>query len=62
MAVLMSILLVVLLSCLLVFLAAGPINRLLGTTGRVVLSRLLGVLLAAMAIQIIGDGILSFAR
>ncbi|MBY0354644.1 MAG: MarC family protein [Rickettsiales bacterium] len=49
-------------SCLGVFLLASPIDRLLGTTGRVVLSRLLGVLLAAMAVQIVGDGILAFAH
>lgn len=61
-AVLIGILAVVLLSCLLVFLAAGKIDRLLGTTGRVVLSRLLGVLLAAMAVQIIGDGVLGFLK
>ena len=47
-------------SCLAVFLMASPIDRLLGSTGRVVLSRLLGVLLAAMAVQIVGDGILAF--
>ncbi len=49
-------------SCLLTFLMAGTINRLLGVTGRVVLSRLLGVLLAAMAVQIVGDGVLAFAK
>ncbi|MFO1242275.1 MAG: MarC family protein [Rickettsiales bacterium] len=48
-------------SCLLTFLMAEPINRLLGVTGRVVLSRLLGVLLAAMAVQIVGDGVLAFS-
>jgi multiple antibiotic resistance protein len=47
-------------SCLLVFLLAGHIDRFLGMTGRVVLSRLLGLLLAALAIQNIGDGILQF--
>lgn len=48
------------LSCLLVFLLATRIDRLLGSTGRVILSRLLGVILAAMAVQIIGDGIVAF--
>jgi len=59
-AVLIGILAIVLLSCLGVFLMAGRIDRWLGQTGRVVLSRLLGVLLAAMAVQTLGDGILSF--
>lgn len=48
-------------SCLLVFLMANRIDRVLGSTGRLVLSRLLGVLLAAMAVQIVGDGVLAFA-
>lgn len=47
-------------SCLAVFLLADPIDRLLGTTGRVVLSRILGLLLAALAVQIVGDGALDF--
>lgn len=47
-------------SCLGVFLLANPIDRALGSTGRLVLSRLLGVLLAAMAVQIVGDGVLTF--
>lgn len=47
-------------SCLGVFLIAERVDRLLGTTGRVVLSRLLGVLLAAMAVQIVGDGVMAF--
>lgn len=48
--------------CLLVFLLATPIDRLLGLTGRVVLSRLLGLLLAALAVQVVGDGIVAFAQ
>lgn len=47
----------VLLSCLAVFLMATPIARLLGVTGNVVLTRLLGVILAALAVQFVIDGI-----
>lgn len=57
---LVAILAVVTGSCLLVFLLSTPIGRFLGTTGRVVLSRLLGLLLAALAVQTVGDGILAF--
>lgn len=57
---LVGIIAAVLLSCLFVFLLANPIDRLMGMTGRVVLTRLLGVLLAALAVQIVGDGIVAF--
>ena len=44
-------------ACLAVFLFAAQISRLLGMTGNIVLSRLLGVLLAALAVQYVVDGI-----
>ncbi|AMJ63415.1 MarC family protein [Bosea sp. PAMC 26642] len=47
----------VVLSCLAVFCAATPIARLLGVTGNVVLTRLLGVILAALAVQFVIDGV-----
>lgn len=47
--------------CWLMFRLSGTIDRMLGFTGRTILERLLGVLLAALAIQIIGDGIMAFA-
>ena len=56
-AALVGIIAVVMASCLLVFLAAGRIERLLGATGNTVLSRLLGVLLAALAVQFVVDGV-----
>src|SRR4051812_24281295 len=42
---------VAILACLLTFIAARRIGALIGTTGNVVASRLLGVLLAALAVQ-----------
>jgi multiple antibiotic resistance protein len=44
-------------SCFAVFLFAERISGLLGMTGNIVLSRLLGVLLAALAVQYVVDGI-----
>jgi multiple antibiotic resistance protein len=43
--------------CLVVFLFAGRIERSLGTTGNVLQSRLQGVLLAALAVQYVIDGL-----
>jgi len=43
--------------CLGVFLLANRVDRLLGITGNVVSSRLLGVLLAALAVQYVIDGV-----
>jgi multiple antibiotic resistance protein len=54
---LIAIIAVVMATCLVVFLLAGRIERLLGVTGNTVLSRLLGVLLAALAVQFVIDGV-----
>ena len=56
-AVLLAVVVVVMAACLMAFLAAGRIGKLLGVTGSVVLSRLLGVLLAALAVQYVVDGV-----
>jgi multiple antibiotic resistance protein len=40
------------------FLAAGPIERALGRTGTMVITRLLGMLLAALSVQFVIDGII----
>lgn len=45
----------------LVFLLSERIDRILGETGRSILTRLLGVLLAALAVQFVADGIKALA-
>lgn len=57
MGILLAIVVAVSLVCVIAFLAATRISRALGNTGNVVLSRLLGVVLAALAVQFIIDGI-----
>lgn len=59
---LMFVLATVIGSCLVCFLLANKLDKYMGETGRIVLSRLLGLLLAALAIQIVGDGVLAFAH
>ena len=55
--VLIGVIVVVSAVCVLCFLAAERIAKLLGTTGNIVLSRLLGVILAALAVQFVVDGV-----
>jgi multiple antibiotic resistance protein len=56
-AVLLAVVVIVMMACLASFLAAERIGKLLGVTGNVVLSRLLGVILAALAVQYVVDGV-----
>jgi len=56
-AVLIIVVILVCALSLIVFLLANRVDRLLGITGNVVLSRLLGVLLAALAVQYVIDGV-----
>ncbi len=53
----MLVLMVVLLLVFLFFLMAGPLERILGDTGTNVVTRLLGMLLAALSVQFVIDGI-----
>jgi multiple antibiotic resistance protein len=55
--VLLLIIVALIATCFAVFLAADRVDRYLGDTGRMVLTRLLGVLLAALAVQFVADGV-----
>lgn len=55
-AMLIAVIVVVATICLIVFQLASRIEKLLGITGNIVLSRLLGVILAALAVQYMIDG------
>lgn len=54
---LVTVIALVAVACLLVFLIAERMSKLLGVTGNLVLTRLLGVILAALAVQFVIDGI-----
>jgi multiple antibiotic resistance protein len=56
-AILLAVIAAVMTICLLVFTLAARIATVLGATGNVLLSRLLGVLLAALAVQYVIDGV-----
>lgn len=59
---LVAIILLMIAACFVTFLAADRIDRALGRTGRVVLGRLLGLVLAALSVQFVADGVLAIAR
>ncbi len=56
-ASLIAVIAVVMAACLIAFLLGTRITKLLGVTGNVVLERLLGVILAALAVQFVIDGV-----
>ncbi|AWB48618.1 MarC family transcriptional regulator [Gemmobacter aquarius] len=56
-AAILGLLLVMMLSTFLFLLAAPLIERLLGRTGTIVITRLLGMLLAALSVQFVIDGV-----
>jgi multiple antibiotic resistance protein len=55
-AILLAVIAIVLALCIVVFTLAARIGKLLGVTANIVISRLLGVLLAALAVQFVIDG------
>lgn len=55
--ILIGVIAIVVLACLTSFLLATRISKWLGITGNAVLTRLLGVILAAMAVQFVIDGV-----
>ncbi|MEO1607882.1 MAG: MarC family protein [Pseudomonadota bacterium] len=56
--VLIVVIMVISALALLAFIAAQPLNAYLGETGKILLTRLLGVLLAALAVQFVVDGVI----
>jgi len=52
----------VMLACYISFLLAERISKILGITGRAVSTRMLGIILAALAVQFIIDGVIALAR
>jgi len=56
-AILFGVIVVTMAACVVAFLLASRIEKLLGITGNAVLSRLLGVILAALAVQYVIDGV-----
>jgi multiple antibiotic resistance protein len=55
-AILLAVVAAVIAACFVTFMAGERIRKVLGVTGNVVLSRLLGVILAALAVQYVVDG------
>lgn len=54
---LIAVIAIVMIACLAAFLLGTRVSKLLGVTGNIVLERLLGVILAALAVQFVIDGV-----
>jgi len=52
----------VMLACYVSFLLAERISNIMGITGRAVITRMLGIILAALAVQFVIDGVVALAR
>lgn len=61
-AYLIGIMALMLVASYLVFFTSSYLERLLGTQGQAVFGRLLGVLLAALAVQYVADGVLALGK
>ncbi len=61
-ALLLLIIVLMIGACLAVFMVADRLERFLGVTGRIVVSRLLGLLLAALSVQFVADGITAMVK
>jgi multiple antibiotic resistance protein len=59
---LMGVLALVLAVTLMVFVASHRLEKFMGVQGQLVAGRLLGVLLAALAVQYVADGVMTFIR
>lgn len=57
---LIGVILALMILCMVVFMLAERLDHILGDTGRMVLTRLLGVILAALSVQFVADGIIAF--
>lgn len=55
--IMLMVILVVILICLLLFMSAERFYKAIGVTGNILLSRLLGIFLAALAVQFVIDGV-----
>lgn len=60
-ALVVGVILAVLVATLVILLVAVPLDRFMGKTVRMVVTRLLGVVLAALAVQFVADGILALS-
>jgi multiple antibiotic resistance protein len=60
-AALFAVAFVVMFACYICFLLAEQISKVMGVTGRAVITRLLGIVLAALAVQFVIDGVLVLA-
>jgi multiple antibiotic resistance protein len=61
-SLLIGIMALMLVTCFVVFLTSTYLEKLLGAQGQAVFARLLGVLLAALAVQYVADGVLTLGK